>query len=166
MIPSADYPVTSKRLFLHKPYAHSFGLVAILIAILVTLSTLTRLALLFKSASAIDFTFLNILGIFGIGLFYDLVNAAYFILPFMIYTWLMPGKALKKNWQRILLYGIFSFFIFGLLFNTVSEWFFWDEFNARFNFIAVDYLVYTTEVIGNIRQSYPVELIILFLIST
>lgn len=46
--------------------------------------------------------------------------------------------------------------LFVLLFVAVAEWTFWDEFQARFNFIAVDYLVYTTEVIGNIRESYPV----------
>lgn len=56
-----------------------------------------------------------------------------------------------------MLYGFFAAFIFLLLFNAVGEWFFWDEFNTRFNFIAVDYLIYTTEVIGNIRQSYPIE---------
>ncbi|MEJ2604972.1 MAG: LTA synthase family protein, partial [Gammaproteobacteria bacterium] len=33
---------------------------------------------------------------------------------------------------------------------------FWDEFGVRFNFIAVDYLVYTTEVVDNIVESYPV----------
>ena len=37
----------------------------------------------------------------------------------------------------------------------MAEWTFWDEFGVRFNFIAVDYLVYTTEVIANIRESYP-----------
>ena len=42
-----------------------------------------------------------------------------------------------------------------LVILAVSEWVFWDEFESRFNFIAVDYLVYTNEVIGNIRQSYP-----------
>jgi phosphoglycerol transferase MdoB-like AlkP superfamily enzyme len=41
-------------------------------------------------------------------------------------------------------------------FVAVAEWTFWDEFQNRFNFIAVDYLVYTTEVLGNIRESYPV----------
>src|SRR5690606_24813932 len=35
------------------------------------------------------------------------------------------------------------------------EWVFWDEFSSRFNFIAVDYLIYTHEVVGNIEQSYP-----------
>lgn len=45
----------------------------------------------------------------------------------------------------------------------MSEWFFWEEFSVRYNFIAVDYLVYTTEVIGNIRQSYPVNTILVFI---
>jgi phosphoglycerol transferase MdoB-like AlkP superfamily enzyme len=36
---------------------------------------------------------------------------------------------------------------------------FWDEFGARFNFIAVDYLIYTYEVVENINQSYPLPLI-------
>jgi phosphoglycerol transferase MdoB-like AlkP superfamily enzyme len=42
-----------------------------------------------------------------------------------------------------------------ITFITTAEWFFWDEFGARFNFIAVDYLVWTQEVWGNISQSYP-----------
>ena len=50
--------------------------------------------------------------------------------------------------------------MFALLFGAVAEWTFWDEFGVRFNFIAVDYLVYTTEVLGNIRESYPMPLIV------
>ena len=38
----------------------------------------------------------------------------------------------------------------------VAEWLFWDEFGTRFNFIAVDYLVYGTEVSHNMYESYPV----------
>ena len=57
-------------------------------------------------------------------------------------------------------YWLFSFviFLFVLIFlqTAISEYFFWNEFGVRFNFIAVDYLVYTNEVIGNIMQSYPV----------
>ncbi|WP_333876163.1 LTA synthase family protein [Flavobacterium sp.] len=49
-------------------------------------------------------------------------------------------------------------FIYVLLIvqNAVSEFFFWNEFGVRYNFIAVDYLVYTNTVIGNIMESYPV----------
>ena len=45
-----------------------------------------------------------------------------------------------------------------LLFASASGLVFWNEFSTRFNFIAVDYLVYTQEVIGNIEESYPVGL--------
>ena len=44
--------------------------------------------------------------------------------------------------------------------GAVAEVTFWWEFSTRFNFIAVDYLVYTQEVIGNIRESYPVPWIL------
>lgn len=44
------------------------------------------------------------------------------------------------------------------LITAAAEFAFWNEFNSRFDFIAVDYLVYTHEVIGNIRESYPVAL--------
>src|SRR3546814_16978368 len=35
------------------------------------------------------------------------------------------------------------------------EYFFFDEFNARFNLVAVDYLIYPTATLGNIRDTYP-----------
>lgn len=58
---------------------------------------------------------------------------------------------------RLALYS-FTLFLFVLLIiqNAISEFFFWNEFGVRYNFIAVDYLVYTNEVIGNIMESYPV----------
>ena len=45
--------------------------------------------------------------------------------------------------------------------TLASEFVFWSEFSSRFNFIAVDYLIYTREVIGNIRESYPMTPIVL-----
>nr|WP_314896722.1 sulfatase-like hydrolase/transferase [uncultured Flavobacterium sp.] len=57
-------------------------------------------------------------------------------------------------------FWLFTFVIFLyvvlILQNGISEYFFWNEFGVKYNFIAVNYLVYTNEVIGNIMQSYPV----------
>lgn len=47
-------------------------------------------------------------------------------------------------------------YVLSIIFNGVSEYFFYNEFGVRYNFIAVDYLIYTNEVIGNIMESYPV----------
>lgn len=66
---------------------------------------------------------------------------------------------LPKNRLKIrnLLYFITIFlYVLLMIFNAVSEYFFWNEFGVRYNFIAVDYLIYTNEVIGNILESYPV----------
>jgi phosphoglycerol transferase MdoB-like AlkP superfamily enzyme len=138
-----------------------FNAIFILALLVIIISMVTRFLLLIKSGSSVDYNFLNLLGIFFIGFFYDLVNASYVVIPLLLYVWLIPGKVYRKGWHRFVLYGIFFFFTFLLLFNAVSEWLFWDEFNTRFNFIAVDYLVYTTEVIGNIQQSYPIVWIVL-----
>jgi phosphoglycerol transferase MdoB-like AlkP superfamily enzyme len=45
-------------------------------------------------------------------------------------------------------------------FVAAAEFTFWQEFGARFNFIAVEYLVYGHEVIGNIRESYDLRLLL------
>ena len=58
---------------------------------------------------------------------------------------------------RNILYFITIFlYVLAIVFNAVSEYFFYNEFGVRYNFIAVDYLIYTNEVIGNILESYPV----------
>lgn len=136
------------------------GLVYLLASLLIIISMLTRIALLIKSHTYVDFTFVNLAGIFLLGLFYDVVNAVYYSIPLVLYLWLVSDNIFKNSWHGIALYVIFFIVTFLLLFNAVAEWFFWDEFSTRFNFIAVDYLVYTTEVIGNISQSYPLELIL------
>ena len=58
---------------------------------------------------------------------------------------------------RMALFSVAIFiFVLVIVQNAVSEFFFWNEFGVRYNFIAVDYLVYTNTVIGNIMESYPV----------
>lgn len=124
-------------------------------------SFFTRLALLLKSATVFSWSLYNVAGAFAIGLVFDLVAASWFIIPFVLLVWLSPDKIFRKGWFKTFLIVLFYAGIFLLLFNAVSEWFFWDEFSVRYNFIAVDYLVYTNEVLGNIWQSYPVVKILI-----
>lgn len=71
----------------------------------------------------------------------------------------IPG--IRSTWRRIFIYFIMMLYAFLLILNAISESVFWDEIGVRYNFIAVDYLVYTNEVIGNIFQSYPMIPILL-----
>tara|TARA_R110000868_G_scaffold40008_4_gene138768 strand:+ start:16495 stop:18591 length:2097 start_codon:yes stop_codon:yes gene_type:complete len=62
-----------------------------------------------------------------------------------------------RNKIRFWLFSFVLFlFVVFILQNAISEYFFWNEFGVKYNFIAVNYLVYTNEVIGNIMESYPV----------
>lgn len=115
-----------------------------------------RLALLIHSWPQIGHGPMTVAGIFLAGLASDLFNAVYFAMPIVLYLMIMPQRFFVSRWQRVVLYPLVFALCYGLVFSAVAEWLFWDEFGVRFNFIAVDYLVYTHEVIGNIRESYPV----------
>lgn len=145
-----------KRGFFKTVVARRAGLVVLLGLLFIAVSTITRVSLLVKSVDGFEFTAGNVFGVIAIGWFYDLVTAVYFSIPLVLYLWLVPRTIYGKPWHRYFLSALFFIFTSLLLFNAAAEWFFWDEFNTRFNFIAVDYLVYTTEVIGNVQQSYPV----------
>lgn len=148
----------------HPFFKNRFSPIFIALALLCGISFLTRLVLLINAASSFDWTLINLIKVFAIGLGYDLAAGSYAIIPLILYLWLIPPVWYAKKINQYLL--LFYFFIvsFTLVFNAVSEWFFWEEFSVRYNFIAVDYLVYTTEVIGNIRQSYPINTILTVLI--
>ena len=143
-----------KKIFLHR-----FGPVALVAVLVCSISFITRLVLLIKSWSALELNPLSFIGIFIIGFFYDLVVSSFFAIPIALYCWLMKDSIYRKNWHRIFLYILFFIISFILLLNAGAEITFWDEFNVRFNFIAVDYLIYTTEVLGNIWESYNIPLI-------
>jgi phosphoglycerol transferase MdoB-like AlkP superfamily enzyme len=97
----------------------------------------------------------------SIGLVFDLVVLAWVLLPWALYDALVPDGIrwpLTARLERAWL-GLWAIlYLAGFLGPALAEFAFWAEFASRFDFIAVDYLVYTHEVIGNIRESYPVAL--------
>lgn len=136
-------------------FARRFGAVYLLAALFVCIATLTRLALLLHTPD-MGLSVSDLIGIFGLGLLYDAATAAYFAIPLTLYLIFLPERFFRSPAHRWLLDLGFLLSLYTLLFVALSEWVFWDEFQARFNFIAVDYLVYTNEVLGNIWESYPV----------
>jgi phosphoglycerol transferase MdoB-like AlkP superfamily enzyme len=89
------------------------------------------------------------------------VAISYFIIPFVFYLLLIPDRLFNTKIHRWISYVFFIISIGILVFSGIGEWFFWEEFSVRYNFIAVDYLVYTHEVVSNIRESYPMLIIVL-----
>lgn len=174
-----------------------------------------RIVLLFMPATVWDFSFLDWLRIFGIGLLNDICFSAVALVPaFIVYSLLTPGKysrpagyiieallaalavyvigfnditdeyggvvpgianaliaivficfsiklfipSVRDVWRRVSVMAVSLIYVICAVLIFVCEIVFWEEFAVRFNFIAVDYLVYTNEVIGNIMESYNIPL--------
>ena len=134
------------------------------IAIYCSLGFTIRMILFIMSFQALDFSILNTVKIFGLGLMYDFGTAVFFILPYNFYLLLFPSKKVGSNIDKMITYVILFFTIFITVFSFLAEFPFWAEFNTRFNFIAVDYLIYTYEVFENINESYPLPILIISLL--
>lgn len=139
-------------------WARIFGLFAVI-------SLCIRTVFLIRQSADIDFSLLMLAKVYLVGLFFDLVTITYFAFIPLIYYILVPNKFFTKKIHLYFVSFLYFAFIYGICFNVAAEWFFWDEFSARYNFIAVDYLIYTTEVIGNIMESYPVWWLLLLILA-
>ena len=94
------------------------------------------------------------------GLVYDCAAFSYAGAGLALYLLVLPDKLYAAAWHRLLCYASFFAAAFLLAFNLAAEYYFFYEFGVRYNFIAVDYLVYTNEVLGNIRESYNLPVVL------
>jgi len=130
----------------------------------VLLGTLLRLGLLVASAGAVSWG-LPTFGALLVGLLFDLGMAWFLTLPMGLLSAVWPASWSASRWLRLPLRAAWVFGAFLFTFWKASEILFWEEFGVRFNFIAVDYLVYTTEVVKNIKESYNLPLIVAIVLA-
>lgn len=97
------------------------------------------------------------------GLLEDISVGVMVGMPFLIGFVALAGLW-NRGWSRPLALVIFFVSLWSFLFFEISEYFFWEEFDSRLNGIAVFYLIFPREVIGNIRESY--NLAVLFPVLT
>ena len=130
-------------------------------------SLITRLTLLVTAWPELDGGFWTLVKIFLSGFLYDCAAFSYAGSALALYLLILPEKIYAAAGHRLVIYGLFFVSAFLLVFNLAAEYYFFYEFGVRYNFIAVDYLVYTKEVVGNIRESYnlPVVLPLVALLS-
>ncbi len=117
--------------------------------------TILRACLYVRSWNVIDHSIQNTFYIFGIGFLYDIVFNIYFSIFFAMVLLVLPNRLFGSRAFRWISYIFFFGFLYILYFILTAEWLFWDEFKTRFNFIAVDYLVYRREITENMCESYP-----------
>jgi hypothetical protein len=136
----------------------------LLAASYVILGTLLRLGLLLASFSGVSWGW-STFGALAVGLLFDLLMAWFLTLPMGLLSSIWPSSGFSGRWLKLPLRAAWIFGAFLFSFWKIAEILFWEEFGVRFNFIAVDYLVYTQEVVKNIRESYNLPLIIVMVLA-
>ena len=124
------------------------------------LSQVLRIIFFIWQYDEVSWNIIDILRTLLTGLFFDAGTIVFISLPGLIYYTLIPDKWIGSILDKIIVIFFTSLNIFILVFTFFAELTFWDEFKTRFNFIAVDYLIYTHEVVANIQQSYPLPILI------
>ena len=146
-------------------FSGRFSVFFSVLCLYVFLSFIIRLVFLIWSSSNADFNLLHILRAFITGFLYDLTIGLSFLTIYSIYLLILPKKLIGSVFDKVFTYFYLTIIFIIIYFSLLAEIPFWDEFGVRFNFIAVDYLIYTYEVIENINQSYPLPLIIAILLG-
>lgn len=119
-----------------------------------SIQTLLRLILISENPPH----FIESLDILLDGLLWDLGTWTLIAMPLFLFSIVFPNL-LNSIFHSRLNHLLTFFFTIALCFMGLSEFFFWKEFHSRFNFIAVDYLIYTNEVLSNLKESFPLGLI-------
>lgn len=146
------------RWFAQGPYRALLRLTLVYLAF----NALVRVALGIYNGDPSIFWSGRIIGAMLIGAAFDLGMAGFILLPLVLLLLFLrrtPEPVDGGFGRRFISLSLLPFAGF-LVFVAAAEFVFWNEFASRFNFIAVDYLVYTNEVIGNIRESYPMPLLL------
>lgn len=135
------------------------GLIS-LAGIYIAIAMVTRTYLLIFSRADVSWNIWNLIKVYAMDAFYDIVSVSYMLIPFALLVTLLTDNAFYKRWRMTSAIVFYTILIAAAIFGAFAEYFFWEEFSTRFNFIAIDYLVYTSEVTNNIFESYNIPLVV------
>jgi phosphoglycerol transferase MdoB-like AlkP superfamily enzyme len=133
------------------PRRSRLALFGIAVGTILATSLVTRLVLLGMQRASLADGLGSVVRALLVGEWYDFVVALWLALPIALVLALAPGGRASRVALRVLL----ALTALIAVFVAVAEPIFFDEFNGRFNFVAVDYLLFPTEVVTNIWESYP-----------
>ncbi|MFN3399814.1 MAG: hypothetical protein ACK4Z4_05695, partial [Ferrovibrio sp.] len=100
---------------------------------------------------------LSFAAVWLVGLADDAATAVLLGLPFLLGLYLL-NRVFRWRTAKVLAHLLLVGLLGLAIFAAVAEVFFWDEYNSRFNGIAVYYLIFPKEVLGNIRESFDLRI--------
>ncbi|MDZ4723139.1 MAG: sulfatase-like hydrolase/transferase [candidate division Zixibacteria bacterium] len=143
-----------------KLFSNRYRAMQLLLACFLITSTAARVILVIANFSQLSDSWLLLFPALGIGFCFDLIAGLWLLLPFSFFLLAAPDRWFSRRavlWTCQLLLFVF---IFSLLYLGAAEYFFFDEFSARFNTVAVDYLIYPHEIFVNMWETLPLAKIL------
>ena len=137
---------------------HRLRILWVLLLTFIAFNAAVRIGLAFFNGEASPLMPWRLVPAMLIGLLFDIGTASFFLAPLGLLLLAWPNA--RHRSLRIVMLALLLPLLGLLVFVGFAEFTFWNEFSSRFNFIAVDYLIYTNEVIGNIRESYNLPLLL------
>lgn len=126
----------------------------------IILEVLFTLFIMVEDSVKIDWSPVELAKTFTVLFLTTSIAFLYMMVPYIFYLLVLPARKQNSKLDKTITLILYTVFVYCSIFEEVASLIFWDEFESAFNFIAVDYLVYTHEVISNIEQSYPIFAII------
>ncbi len=100
---------------------------------------------------------LPILVLLPVGFAADVAMGALLGSPFLIGLHL-GRRYWRRRWMRVLAHLMLLVLCGALILIDISALFYWNDFDSRFDSIAVNYLMFPREVFGNIEESFNLTL--------
>jgi len=129
------------------------------VVLFVAADSLGRVALVLMASGNGTAIFPNGMAVFPLGLINDTAIAMLLALPF-----LLGLHVLARFWRTrpgaVLAHLIFYALLMVPVLTQIAGVIFWNEFDSRFNSIAVNYLIFPREVLGVIRESFDTKVMI------
>ncbi len=134
-------------------------------ALYLFLGFVTRLVLWARFGTVADVPAAHLPALLAAGIVNDAVESLYLLAPFAVFLLAVPDRWMQSRVvQGLLTVGCVAT-IALLVYLGAAEFYFFEEFDARFNLVAFDYLLYPAEVFTDIWQAYPVVKVLLVTVA-
>ena len=114
-----------------------------------------------QNAANFDFSFLAIVKTLGVLLLTSSVSFLFVMQAYVFYLLILPHNKQNSRLDKIITTATFFIFAVSALCKGAVSQIFWEEFSSSFNYIVIDYIIFTHQVLGNLEHAYPIAKILI-----
>lgn len=114
-----------------------------------------------QNAANFDFSFFAVVKTLGVLLLTSSVSFLFVMQAYVFYLLILPHNKQNSRLDRIITTATFFIFAVSALCKGAVSQIFWEEFSSSFNYIVIDYIIFTHQVLGNLEHAYPIAKILI-----